>query len=211
MTRFRHDDLSELLGPAALGLLTGPEQAELDAHLRTCAGCRRELAELTATADRLGDLDAESALAGRPVADGVLTAVARERRRASRLQAVVAAAAAVAVLLAGLVTAGTLDGAPDVPLEAVAVQADEGVQARADLVAHTWGVEIKLVAAGLADGRPYTVQVRTEQGELVDAGAFLGTGDRTLSCNLNASVLREDAASFSVRDDGGREVLSAQL
>jgi anti-sigma factor RsiW len=213
VTRSRHDDLTELLGPAALGLLTTPEQARLDAHLRTCAECRGELAELTATAGRLGALDAESALAGSSssLADGVLAAVARERRRATRLQAVVAAAASVAVLLAGLVTAGTLDRVPDVPLEAVAVQGDAGVQARADLVAHTWGVEIKLVAAGLADGRPYTVQVRTEGGRVVDAGAFLGTGDRTLSCNLNASVLREDAASFSVRDSGGREVLSAQL
>ena len=211
MTPSRHDDLTELLGPAALGLLTTPEQAELDAHLRTCADCRRELAELTATADRLAALDAESALAGSGLSDRVLGAVARERRRATRLQAVVAAAASVAVLLAGLVTAGALDRVPDVPLEPVAVQADAGVQARADLVAHTWGVEIKLVAAGLADGRPYTVQVRTERGELVEAGAFLGTGERTLSCNLNASVLREDAASFTVRDSGGREVLSAQL
>ena len=211
MTGSRHGDLAELLGPAALGLLTTAEQTELDDHLRTCADCRRELARLTATADRLGDLDAPSALAGEGLADDVLAAVARERRRASRLQAVVAAAASVAVLLAGLVTAGAMDRAPDVPLEAVAVQSEDGVQARADLVAHTWGVEIKLVAAGFADGRPYTVQVRTADGETVDAGAFLGTGERTLSCNLNASVLREDAASFSVRDAGGREVLSAEL
>jgi predicted anti-sigma-YlaC factor YlaD len=206
-----HPDLTELLGPAALGLLTTVEQSRLDDHLRRCPDCRAELAELTATARRLGQLDAESALGAGALSDGVLTAVARERRRAVRLQAVVAAAASVAVLLAGLVTAGTLDRAPDVPLEAVAVQADAGVQARADLVAHTWGVEIKLVAAGLAEGRPYTVQVRTDRGELVDAGAFLGTGDRTLSCNLNASVLRENADSFTVRDAAGREVLSAQL
>ncbi|MBW3551699.1 MAG: UdgX family uracil-DNA binding protein, partial [Proteobacteria bacterium] len=196
-----------LLGPAALGLLTSREQEQLDRHLRTCAGCREELAALTGVARRLGDLDAESALAGPPggVADLVLARVSRERRRAQRLQGLVAAAASVAVLLAGLVTAGALtEDAPEVPMEAVAVQADRGVDATANLVAHTWGVEIKLVAAGLADGRPYTVQVRTERGELVDAGAFLGTGERTLSCNLNASVLREDAASFSVRDAGGR-------
>lgn len=207
----RHDALTELLGPAALGLLTSPEQAELDAHLRTCADCRTELAALTATAGRLADLDADSALAGSSLPAGVLAAVARDRRRATRLQVVVAAAASVAVLLAGLVTAGALDRAPEVPLEAVAVQAGPGVEASADLVAHTWGVEIKLAAAGLADGRPYTVQVRTEDGRVVDAGAFLGTGDRPLLCNLNASVLREDADSFTVRDAGGREVLSARL
>ena len=41
--------------------------------------------------------------------------------------------------------------------------------------------------------------------------AFLGTGAKTLNCNLNASVLREDARSFAVLDGGGAEVLSAEL
>jgi anti-sigma factor RsiW len=211
MTPSQHDDMVPLLGPAALGLLTSKEQEQLDRHLAGCAACREELAALTGVAARLGDLDASAALAEPArTADAVLLRVGRERQRATRLQAVVAAAAAVAVLLAGLVTAGTL-GSPDVPLEAVAVSSSGDVQASADLVAHTWGVEIKLVAAGLAAGAPYTVQVVTAEGDVVDAGAFLGTGSKVLSCNLNASVLREDAASFAVLDSGGRQVLSADL
>jgi anti-sigma factor RsiW len=211
MTPSRHDELAELLGPAALGLLTTPEQEQLDRHLAGCAACREELAALTGVAARLGDLDASAALAEPSrTADAVLSRVGRERRRAGRLQAVVAAAASVAVLLAGLVTAGTLGGS-DVPLEAVAVSSSGDVQARADLVAHTWGVEIKLVAAGLEAGAPYTVQVVTAEGDVVEAGAFLGTGAKELACNLNASVLREDAASFAVLDSGGRRVLTADL
>lgn len=214
MTLSRHDDMLPLLGPAALGLLTRREQEQLDRHLRGCAPCRQELAALGGVAARLGDLDAESALAAPAtgVADAVLARVGRERRRAQRLQGVVAAAASVAVLLAGLVTAGTLGAdAPAVPMEAVAVQAGAGVDASATLVAHTWGLEIKLAAAGLAAGAPYTVQVTTEQGEVVDAGAFLGTGAKTLNCNLNAAVLREDARSFAVLDRGGEQVLTAEL
>jgi anti-sigma factor RsiW len=214
MTPSRHDDMVPLLGPAALGLLTSREQEQLDRHVAGCAACREELASLTGVADRLGDLDAESALAAPPtgVADAVLERVARERRRAQRLQGLVAAAASVAVLLSGLVTAGTLgDDAPAVPLEAVAVSGDGTVEASAALVAHTWGVEIKLAAAGLAAGAPYTVQVTTQQGQVVDAGAFLGTGARTLNCNLNASVLREDARSFAVLDGRGEQVLTARL
>lgn len=212
MTGSRHDDVVPLLGPAALGLLTSREQEALDRHLSTCAACRDELDALIGVAGRLGALDAESALAGpsRGVADAVLSRVAGERRRSQRLQGLVAAAAAVAVLLAGLVTAGALDQ-PTVPTETVAVSASGGVAASAELVAHTWGVEIKLAAAGLAAGAPYTVQVTTDGGEVVDAGAFLGTGAERLDCNLNASVLREDAASFAVLDSGGDEVLSAQL
>ena len=212
MTPSRHD-MTALLGPAALGLLTTPEQEQLDAHLRTCAQCREELAALTQVAARLGDLDPATALAPASdgLADAVLRDVGRERRRSQRLQVVLAAAASVAVLLAGLVSAGTLGDTPSVPLESVAVSAGEGVEASADLVAHTWGVEIKLAAAGLAAGRPYTVQVVTETGAVVDAGAFIGTGDKTLNCNLNASVLREDARSFAVLDDGGQKVLTADL
>ncbi len=211
MTASRHDDVVPLLGPAALGLLTRREQEQLDRHLAGCASCRAELAALTDVAGRLGDLDAASALTGSAgVADAVLGRVARERRRAQRLPGLVAAAAAVAVLLAGLVTAGTL-GQDSVPMEAVAVSAQGDVRASANLVAHTWGVEIKLAATGLAAGQPYSVQVTTERGEVVDAGAFLGTGSTTLNCNLNASVLREDARSFAVLDGRGDEVLTAEL
>ena len=214
MTPARHDDVVPLLGPAALGLLTSREQEQLDGHLRTCSSCREELAALTRVASRLGELDPDSALAEPPsvVADAVLGRVARDRRRAQRAQALLAAAAAVAVLLAGLVTAGTLGGqGPDVPLESVAVSGSGDIEATADLVAHTWGVEIKLAATGLAAGAPYTVQVTTEGGEVVEAGAFLGTGRKTLDCNLNAAVLREDARSFAVLDGGGEQVLSAEL
>lgn len=217
MTPSRSTCPTSLLGPAALGLLTTAEQQRLDAHLTGCTSCREELTALLAVAGRLAEVPADVALdepvpsAGR--ADRVLTAVARERRRGQRVQTAFAAAASVAVLAAGLVTAQALgDGeTPAVPLEAVAVQAPSGVEARAELIAHTWGVEIQLVAAGLDDGRPYTVQVVTDGGQVVEAGAFLGTGARSLRCNLNASVLRPDAASFTVRDAAGQRVLSADL
>lgn len=218
MTTPRHDDVHALLGPAALGRLTDAEQQQLDEHLRGCASCREELAALTAVAQRLAALAPEEAvgmqLTSSPArTDAVMGVVARDRRRGQRLQALLATAASVSVLLAGLVTAAALGQpeAPAVPLEAVAVQADEGVQASADLVAHTWGLEIKLVATGLPAGRPYTVEVTTTAGQVADAGAFLGTGERTLTCNLNTSVLREAAASFRVLDASGDEVLTAQL
>lgn len=222
MTPSRHEELSALLGPAALGLLTSTEQEQLDRHLQTCASCREELAVLESVTGRLAALDLDdaaradlgsSAARTEAVLAGVGRARAQEHRRAFRLQAVLGTAASVAVLLAGLVTVGALaeDEAAPVPLEAVAVQAQDGVQASADLVAHTWGVEIKLAATGFAPGQPYTVQVTTADGDVADAGAFLGTGDRTMTCNLNTSVLRPDARSFTVRDADGRPVLTADL
>ncbi len=217
-----HDGIAALLGPAALGLLTSAERRRLDRHLERCGACRDELDELTAVVGRLGELEGEQGLledvqADPARAEAVVSAIAaeraHERRRAQRWQLVFAAAASVAVLLAGVVTATALtrDGESKVPLEPVSVQAAGDVRARADLVAHTWGVEIKLTATGLPAGQPYTVQVRTTSGDLVNAGAFLGTGERTLFCNLNASVLRSDAAEFRVLDADGAQVLSAEL
>jgi anti-sigma-K factor RskA len=214
-----HDDLTAWLGPAALGLLTEVERQQLDRHLGDCPSCRAELAALTVVVGRLGELGREQALLAdlRPDparAGAALSAVAADRRslrrRTQRWQAVLAAAAAVVVLAAGLTTASALSR-DDLPLEAVAVRADAGVQASADLVPHTWGVEIKLTATGLPEGRPFTVQVRTSSGEVVEAGAFLGTGDRTLLCNLNAAVLRRDAVAFVVLDREGDQVLAADL
>jgi hypothetical protein len=215
-----HDHPDDLLGPAALGLLTAVEQAALDDHLRTCAQCRDELVALEGVTARLGDLDPSTALldvAGSPLrAEAVLAAVADERlqsrRRARRLQSVLAGAAAAAVLVAGLVTAAALDPAPaGAPVEAVAVTAAADLDVTAGLVAHTWGMEIKLAAAGFSPGASYDVQVRTTAGELVDAGAFLGTGAKVLTCSLSSAVLREDAAAFVVRDAAGTEVLSASF
>lgn len=214
-----HDDLTALLGPSALGLLTSIEQRQLDQHLHDCPRCRQELAELTHVVARLGELDGEHALLSVVEPDpqraaAVLSALGREsaqqRRRARRWQTTLAAAASVAVLAAGLVSASALSR-DDLPLEAVAVQSPVGVQASADLVPHTWGVEIQLAATGLSAGQVFTVQVRTVAGDLIGAGAFLGTGSRTMHCNLNASVLRADAAAFVVLDATGKQVLTAQL
>jgi len=211
----------DLLGPAALGLLTSAEQQELNQHLPGCARCRRELEGLTAVAGRLSALELEdtttllhaSLSAG---AEGALAAVARanagERRRSRSIQAVLSAAASVAVFIAGLLAAGAVPGgASSAPLEAVAVTAPDGVRASADLVTHTWGVEIKLEVTGLNEGRPYTVEVTTATGQVTGAGAFLGTGEQALTCNLNTSVLRPDAQSFTVLDDTGAPVITARL
>lgn len=217
MTTPGHEALESWLGPAALGLLTTAERAELDRHVTGCADCRQELAALTAVVDRMAALDDLTLLDG-PAADDehveqVVMRLGAERRRNRRRQALLTAAASITVLTAGVVTASALvrDLPPPVPLEAVSVRtAQSGVEARADLVAHTWGVEIKLTASGLPP-QPYRVQVTTEDGDVVDAGAFLGTGERTLLCNLNTAVLRDDAAAFVVIDPEGAPVLSAAL
>jgi len=49
-----HDEQGELTGLYALGTLTAAEREMFEAHLKTCAECRTEVASLTRVADALG-------------------------------------------------------------------------------------------------------------------------------------------------------------
>lgn len=159
---------------------------------------------------------------------------ARERREARGARTrqtqrqLLGAAAAVAVLALTL-GAGTLLGrstapatlaqpAPSssstrLPVEVVAVRAlrDEVQTDAAAVIAHTWGVEARFEGSGFERGRTYRAAFRSNDGTLLPAGEFLGTGDAVLTCNMQSALLRSDTAGFIVTDDAGREVLTADL
>ena len=93
------------LGALALGLLDPARTRAVEEYLATCPACRRDLEDLTAVTDLLGDVPPEALLEGPPDSDLVLartlrqirTEAAAERRR--RIGArLAAAAAAIAVL-----------------------------------------------------------------------------------------------------------------
>lgn len=215
-----HEQLRISLGAYVLGGLADDEAADVEAHLVTCAECRAELDELVPPARVLAELRSggptELPAAPAGLQDRVVTAVAAERDRARRttwrrqaaLSAVGGIAAAV-VLVVGLVVTRP-DPAPTVPTEDVTVAVGvAGVRADADLVDHTWGVEVKLTASGFDEGRRYVVTVLGTDGRRYPAGGFVGTGEREMLCNLNSTVLRAAAAGFEVRDRRGRVVVSS--
>jgi anti-sigma factor RsiW len=215
VTEDAHRGLRESLGAYALDLLGPHERLAVDAHLAGCADCRAVLAELRPAADALACADPDRV--GTPVpqpppglAEVILERVRAERRRSWRRWARPAAAAAVAVAAGFGVGWWAHPSPPEVPLEPVAVlAADPAVRASADLVPHTWGVEVKLSGSGFAAGRVYRVFVTDSAGARVSAGEFIGTGQTPMVCNLNSSVPRADADGFEVVDgDGGRVLWS---
>lgn len=215
-----HRSLREQLGVYALGHGSQEERAALRAHLDGCAACRSELAALEPLATRLADVDPDRLddLPAPPpgLADAVMLRIAHAeagslgelRARRGRNRAL-AGLAAVGVAAAGFGVGWLVRPVPDPPpLEAVAVEvAAEDVTASADLVPHTWGVEVKLSGEGFTAGEVYRVSVTEEDGDVVPAGEFLGVGPGRLDCNLNSSVLREDAVGFEVADADGSVVL----
>lgn len=222
MNEHEHHELRMALGPYALGQLPADEVAALESHLDTCAECTAELAELTPVATALEQMRAEpmpdaaltppSGLADRVVSAVSRNAAAETRRSRLRVASLVAAAAVLGVVATvGVQTlAGRDDAAPGVPLETVEVTTGRpGLQASADLVNHTWGVEVKLHAAGFDRGGRYRVAVLGIDGRRYPAGGFVGTGSREMDCNLSSSVLREGATGFEVRDGRGRVVVTS--
>ena len=129
----------------------------------------------------------------------------------------VAAAALVVLALGGglLVGRATAPEVAAVPLEAISLQPASGVEvsvSSADLVAHSWGVELRIVAAGFDQGSTFRAAFRdASTGELTPAGEFIGTGAATMTCNLQSSVLRDDVSEVVVTDGSGSMVLQAPL
>ncbi|MGH3938286.1 MAG: zf-HC2 domain-containing protein [Pseudonocardiaceae bacterium] len=221
-----HRALREQLGAYTLGQLVGAERLATQAHLQTCAECRAEVAALAPVAAALRTVDPDLLDEAQPAAPPLSSAVLREvrsgrrgeiarqgARRSRRAMLWGAAAAAVGVAAAGGIgygvgaaVASPPTGEP-VPVQAAASQ----IRANAALVAHTWGMEVKLTAIGFEPGSTYRVSVADRTGRMVNAGEFIGTGGTEMRCNLNSSVLRADATSFQVRDPAGNVVLAAAL
>lgn len=222
-----HRALRELMGCYLLDDLDEVDRARLRAHLDGCADCRAELASLTPLVAALADVDPDAldddlipdpGLEQRVVAEVAAPRRRQQHRTLVRNGALAAAACLLAVLAFGAgvgldrsrPVAGPSPGA--VPLEPVTVDSSRpGVTATADLVDHSWGLEVKLEATGLAEGVRYRGTVRDARGREYPAGAFLGVADTTVLCNMTAAVLRDDAVAFVVRAPDGRTVLSSDL
>ncbi|CAB4899132.1 MAG: anti-sigma factor [Actinobacteria bacterium] len=215
-----HRELREQLGVYALGHGTADERAAVRAHVDGCAACRAELAALAPLRARLADVDPDrldEVPAPPPgLGDRVLAGIAAEQAagqaRPGRRRWVGAVAAA-GIAAAAFGVGWLVRPVPDAPpLEAVAVQVSApDVAATADVVPHTWGMEVRLHGEGFTAGEVYRVQVTEDDGGTVPAGEFLGVGPAQLDCNLNSSVLREDATGFQVLDSSGAVVVTSDL
>lgn len=214
-----HRLLRESLGAYVSGHLDALEEAELSDHVDGCAACQAELEQLRpvvaalSAVGRLPDAEEELPLAvlTRRV-EAALSEEGRRRRRLRRTRLGVALTAAAAVVVLAFVAVTQLTGpaAPPVAVEQVRVEVPSApgeVTASAGLTAHTWGVEVVLTATGFTAAETFQVDIVDVEGTRSTAGAFVGTGENEMVCNLNSGVLRPDASGFEVTDDKGAVVL----
>lgn len=130
--------------------------------------------------------------------------------RRSLLRLGVAAAGGIAAGVAGMVVLDE-DAVPaGPPTERAAVVATGGVTATAEMIDHTWGLEVLLDVDGLEPGAGYEMVFVAADRRRVPAGGFVGTGG-PMRCRNNGALLRADAVRFVVTGPDGAEVLSADL
>ncbi|WP_432245208.1 hypothetical protein ACRB8A_17350 [Arthrobacter sp. G.S.26] len=85
-----------------------------------------------------------------------------------------------------------------------------GTSFDASLVAHTWGTETVLAIDGLPVGESFEVVLVRTDGRELDSGTFLGAA-QTVTCRMNAAVLRGDVAALQIRNAAGTVVASSNL
>lgn len=224
MSNDSHREVRNLLGAYALGMLDDGSRAFVDSHLDGCADCRAEVEfiEPAAAALPLADPDRVAAQPAPPpeLGERILAAARDEpsprkrwlRERGTRYTLIASAVALVLGIGVGA-AAGYTAFAPDpVPLESVATDVhDERVDADAELIPHTWGVEIRLTGSGFEEGETYRATLFDDEGNLYPAGEFVGVGAEPMVCNLNSSLLRDDAVGFEITDDGGSTVMTSSF
>jgi anti-sigma factor RsiW len=212
------------LGALALGLLDPDRTRAVEEHLATCATCRRDLEDLTAVTDLLGEVPPEAFLEGPPDGDLVLQRTLRQiraetaaERRRTLLPRLAAAAGAVALVLAGGVTLGRAT-APEPIVVASAAPREGGVTLRGDgpsgvtmaaVVSPAAGwVRVSTTVRGIRAGERCRLVVLARNGNRVLAASWLASAKgETEGTSLDgaAIVAPDQVAGVAVENEAGEE------
>jgi len=181
----------ELLGAYVLGVLDADEHGAVQSHLDDCAACRREVGDLRDLEAALGEIPPEAFLDG-PPPDGDLLlrrtlqevrAESTRRVRFTRAAWALAAAAVVAVALAGGIVAGRA-GLPDPVVAAAgsrtgaATDATTGATMSVAVRPAAGWVRVHAAIRGVPPGEQCRLYVVAADGSREPAGSWLsGAGE----------------------------------
>ena len=232
-----HDELRRLLGGYLLGGLDEADLDRLDAHLRDCDECRREVDELAPVPEllkslpetrRAGDDGAEApvSLASRPSAENIenlLRKMRAERSRENRRARVRWLAAAAVVLVAAAIGFGVVRGSrpgqapealPSPQLVTAQFEAAEGsgMTGEATLTPKTWGVSVSLEVTRLQGEGPFLCQVHDDKDRVVEQAAAWGPTPTGNAKVIGASSIQlRNVTAITVADHNGHVLGRASL
>jgi RNA polymerase sigma-70 factor (ECF subfamily) len=195
----------------------------VEEHLATCATCRRDLEDLTAVTDLLGEVPPEALLEGPPDGDLVLRRTLRQiraeaaaERRRRFVPRIAAAVVAVALLLGGGVALGRAT-APEPLVVATGVPREGGVTLRGDgadgvsmaavITPATGWVRLSATVKGIPAGERCRVLVLARDGHSEIAATWLASakGEREGTQLDGAAIVAPDqVAGVAVENEAGK-------
>jgi anti-sigma factor RsiW len=232
MTGADHDELRRLLGGYLLGGLDDADTDRLDAHLLECESCRAELERLAPVPELLRSLEHTAPIAAgtRPSAARVEELLGRMRaeqaqdQRRSRGRRLLAVAAAVLIVAAGIGVIVSRDSAPPAGRPPVAAPsqpaviavfepaAGSGLAGHAVLTGKTWGVSVDLTVSKLpGGGGPFVCRVSKTDGTMEQAMIWGPTPSGNAKVTGASSIQLRNVSTIAVADHEGHVLGTARL
>lgn len=223
------DSMHDLAAPYVLDALDPQERGRYEAHLESCEACRVEVARLSSGVEAIA-----AELATTPPASmkhGVMARIGAEsedvaplrRRRWFGIPPLVAAAAAVAVLVIGVVGLLTFDRADDVDrvllaedVVTVALEDTPAYEGRAVTATLSYSQE-EMAAVAAFTGLPPTPEDLAYQLWVIDesgpapAGVFSPGQDETVVVLLDALVEAGDTIGVTIEPASGSETPTSEV
>ena len=207
-------ELHELLGAYLLGGLDDADKARFEEHVRQCAICRDELADLETLPGLLKAVPVPDAVAlavpaaraphsGEPaltIPQPLFDELAARRRHSRRRLAALIGAVAAACLALGFAAAPLLDPA-NKPDASYSVQADTGIQVTVGMVKKTWGTELAVDGKSLPNTGTLSVWVKDRAGAEDRACAWMATPSGRVRVTSATPLQYTNIASVELRND----------
>lgn len=217
-------ELHHLLGAYLLGGLEAADSVRFEAHLKECATCPAELAELAslpALLDALPVPDAVALTVSRPhdsepaeavsrVPQPMLDEVAYRRRKSRRRWAAAVGAVAAACLALGFV-AGPLLNRPAPPDASYSVVSGSGLQLSVDLIRKAWGTELAVDGSRMPLNGTLSLWVKDRDGGEERSSMWTATPSGNAQVTGATPVQLGSIASVELRDERQQTVAVISL
>ena len=190
-----------------------PIDADLDAHLSTCADCTAVFAEFQATAAALAHATpapgvSVSAPAGLDTRIMRQLHQAQQQRRTRRTVFAVCGTVAAAILLV-VAVASIHDSTPPTG-DQIGLVAD-GIHGNATLETRPWGTQVHLTGTGFKPGQQYNLWLEQPDGTHVSAGTFTGVRNTKITVTLASALPAAEAVAIGIREPGGTLIVRADI
>ncbi|MDQ2848195.1 MAG: zf-HC2 domain-containing protein [Actinomycetota bacterium] len=223
-----HENLHQLLGAFVLGGLDPDEHRAFTAHLRSCAECQREAAQLSGLPallslvpmDVAGTATTSTARSAVPSTPTSLTDRIRHDRRRRRVWAgALIAAVAAGFLVLGFAIRPAITGPQTSTVQAaqsinVTAEPDDPahpVQAALQMFPKQWGTQLDLQASYLPTGGMMTLWIIGTDGASHQVASWNATDAGRCSLSAASSVRTSAIASIELRTEAGKKLATARL